>query len=42
MPLATDLEKRHPGFVFYELQVIQNRSRLSQWFIDNGMRVWVS
>lgn len=42
MPLATDLEQRYPGFAAYELPVIQNRSRLSQWFIDSGMRAGIS
>ncbi len=38
MPLAGELERRHPGLVFYEVPVIQQRSRISQWFIDSGMR----
>ncbi len=41
MPLAGDLEQRHPGLVFYELPVIQKRSRVSQWFIDSGMRAGI-
>lgn len=41
MPLAQQLEERHPGFVTYELPVIQSRSRLSQWFIDSGMRAGI-
>lgn len=41
MPVARDLEKRHPDFATYELPVIQNRSRLSQWFIDSGMRAGI-
>ena len=42
MPLAGDLEKRHPGLAFYELPVIQKRSRVSQWFIDSGMRAGIA
>ena len=41
MPLARNLEERHPGFVTYELPVIQSRSRVSQWFIDSGMRAGI-
>lgn len=41
MPLAGDLEKRYPGFAFYELPVIHKRSRISQWFIDSGMRAGI-
>ena len=41
MPLATQLEERHPGLVTYELPVIQLRSRVSQWFIDSGMRAGI-
>jgi len=40
-PLARDLEDHNPGFAFYELPVIQSRSRLSQWFIDSGMRAGI-
>jgi hypothetical protein len=42
MPLAGELEKRHPGLAFYELPVIQKRSRVSQWFIDSGMRAGIA
>ncbi len=42
MPLATDFEQRYPGFAAYELPVIQSRSRISQWFIDSGMRAGIS
>jgi len=38
MPLARRLQSRHSALVAYELPVIETRSRLSQWFIDNGMR----
>lgn len=38
MPLARRLQTRHSGLVAYELPVIESRSRVSQWFIDNGMR----
>ena len=41
MPLAEQLEERHPGLVTYELPVIQSRSRWSQWFIDSGMRAGI-
>ena len=41
MPLAKQLEERHPGFITYELPVIQSRSRVSQWFIDSGMRAGI-
>ncbi len=41
MPLAGELEQRHPGLAFYELPVIQKRSRISQWFIDSGMRAGI-
>lgn len=38
MPLARRLQTNHSGLVAYELPVIESRSRLSQWFIDSGMR----
>ena len=38
MPLARRLQTRHSGLVAYELPVIESRSRVSQWFIDSGMR----
>ncbi len=41
MPLAKQLEESHPGFMTYELPVIQRRSRVSQWFIDSGMRAGI-
>ena len=41
IPLARDLEEHSQDFAFYELPVIQNRSRLSQWFIDSGMRAGI-
>jgi hypothetical protein len=41
MPLAKRLEERHSGFITYEVPVIQSRSRLSQWFIDSGMRAGI-
>jgi hypothetical protein len=41
MPLAKQLEERHPGLITYELPVIQSRSRVSQWFIDSGMRAGI-
>lgn len=41
MPLAGRLEERHEGLAAYELPVIQSRSRLSQWFIDSGMRTGI-
>lgn len=41
MPLAKQLEASHPGFITYELPVIQSRSRVSQWFIDSGMRAGI-
>jgi hypothetical protein len=41
MPLADRLQQQHKGLVAYELPVIQSRSRLSQWFIDGGMRAGI-
>ncbi len=41
MPLGRELEDRYPSFAVYELPVIQSRSRLSQWFIDSGMRAGI-
>lgn len=41
MPLAKQLEERYPAFITYELPVIQRRSRVSQWFIDSGMRAGI-
>ena len=41
MPLAKRLEEENEGFIAYELPVIQSRSRLSQWFIDSGMRAGI-
>ncbi|MDF1594547.1 MAG: hypothetical protein P1T08_00430 [Acidimicrobiia bacterium] len=38
MPLARRLQARHSNLVAYELPVIESRGRLSQWFIDSGMR----
>jgi hypothetical protein len=42
MFLARHLEQRHPGFVAYELPVIESRSKLSQWLIDAGMRAGIA
>jgi hypothetical protein len=42
MPLGKNLEGRYPGLAVYELPVIQDRSRFSRWFIDNGMRAGIS
>lgn len=41
MPLGKNLEARYPGLAVYELPVIQDRSRISQWFIDSGMRAGI-
>jgi len=41
MPLAAQLEEENEGLVTFELPVIQSRSRLSQWFIDSGMRAGI-
>ena len=41
MPLAKQLEERHPGLITYELPVIQSRNRWSQWIIDSGMRAGI-
>ena len=42
MPLANRLERHRERFASYELPVIQRRSRLSQWFIDSGMRAGIT
>jgi hypothetical protein len=42
MPLANCLQEQRNDLVAYELPVIQSRSRLSQWFIDGGMRAGIS
>jgi len=42
MPLANRLQEQRNDLVAYELPVIQSRSRLSQWFIDGGMRAGIS
>ncbi len=41
MPFGRKLEDHYPGFAVYEVPVIQSRSRLSQWFIDSGMRAGI-
>ncbi len=41
MPLANRLQEQRDDLVAYELPVIQSRSRLSQWFIDGGMRAGI-
>jgi hypothetical protein len=41
MPLARRLQQRHPDLVAYELPVIETRSKLSQWFVDSGMRAGI-
>lgn len=41
MPLADRLQEQRKDLVAYELPVIQSRSRLSQWFIDSGMRAGI-
>lgn len=41
MPLANLLQEQRNDLVAYELPVIQSRSRLSQWFIDGGMRAGI-
>ena len=41
MPLADRLQEQRQDLMAYELPVIQSRSRLSQWFIDGGMRAGI-
>jgi hypothetical protein len=41
MPLANRLREQRNDLVAYELPVIQSRSRVSQWFIDGGMRAGI-
>ncbi len=41
LPMANRLQDRYPDLAAYELPVIQSRSRLSQWFIDGGMRAGI-
>ena len=41
MPLANRLQEQRNDLVAYELPVIQSRSRLSQRFIDGGMRAGI-
>jgi hypothetical protein len=41
IPLANRLQEQRKDLVAYELPVIQSRSRLSQWFIDGGMRAGI-
>ncbi len=41
MPLANRLQEQRKDLVAYELPVIQSRSRVSQWFIDGGMRAGI-
>ncbi len=41
MPMATRLQNQHENLVAYELPVIQSRSKISQWFIDSGMRAGI-
>jgi hypothetical protein len=41
MPSVTRLQTRFDELVAYELPVIQSRSKLSQWFIDSGMRAGI-
>lgn len=41
IPLTRRLQLKHPGLKTYELPVIESRSKLSQWFIDSGMRAGI-
>jgi len=41
LPMANRLQDRYPDLAAYELPVIQSRSKLSQWFIDGGMRAGI-
>lgn len=41
MPLANRLQQHDENLVAYELPVIQSRGKLSQWFIDSGMRAGI-
>lgn len=41
MPLANRLQGQHEELAAYELPVIQSRFKLSQWFIDSGMRAGI-
>jgi hypothetical protein len=42
MPLADRLQQQRDYLGAYELPVIQSRSKVSQWFIDSGMRAGIA
>ena len=41
VPMVLDWEKQHPGLVYYELPVIEDRQVLYKWFINEGMRAGI-
>jgi hypothetical protein len=41
VPMVMDWEKQHPGLVYYELPVIEDRQVLYKWFINEGMRAGI-
>lgn len=41
VPWIKEMESKYPGLVYYELPVIEDRSSLSKWFINEGMRAGI-
>jgi len=41
LPLMADLTSRFPALSYYELPTISARSKLEQWWIDEGMRMGI-
>ncbi len=41
VPWIKEMESKYPGLMYYELPVIEDRSTLSKWFINEGMRAGI-
>ncbi len=41
VPWIKEMEGRFPGLKYYELPVIEDRSTISKWFINEGMRAGI-
>jgi hypothetical protein len=41
VPWILEMEAKYPGFLYYELPTIENRNKLYQMFINEGMRAGI-
>ena len=41
VPWVKEMESKYAGLIYYELPVIEDRSSLSKWFINEGMRAGI-